>query len=104
MECVCKDCGTVAEPKTKARGTMGVEIALWLFFLLPGLIYSIWRLSNKYDACPACGSEKLLPLDSPVGSQVAQASGYVPEPPRRPSSGAVGVGHALGSMVGRLKK
>ena len=104
MKCVCKDCGTVAEPKTKARGTMAVEVILWLCFLIPGLIYSVWRMANKYESCPACGSEKLLPLNSPLGAQVAQSSGYVPETPRRPSSGAVGLGHALGSMVGRLKK
>lgn len=105
MKSVCKDCGTVAAPKEKARGTMAVEVILWLCFLVPGLIYSVWRLSNKYESCPACGSEKLLPVDSPLGKQVANASGYAPEPPRRPSTtAAAGIGHALGSLVGRLKK
>lgn len=104
MKCVCKDCGTVAEPKRKARGAMAVEIILWLCFLLPGVVYSVWRLSNKYDACAACGSEKLLPLSSPVGAQVAQSSGYVAEPARRPSAGAVGFGHDLGRLVGKLKR
>lgn len=104
MKRVCKDCGTVAEPETKARGTMGMEIVLWLCFLVPGFIYSIWRLNNKYDACPACGSETLLPLDSPMGKQVAQATGYVPPPPLRPSAEAVGFGRKLGRMVRRLNR
>lgn len=104
MECVCKDCGTVEESKTKARGSMGIEVVLWLCFLIPGLIYSIWRMSSKYEACSACGSDKVLPLSSPIGAQIAQSSGYVPEAPRRPSDGAVGLGRALGSMVGKFKR
>ena len=51
MKQVCKDCGTVGETKTVARGSMGVEIVLWLCFIVPGLIYSIWRLSSKHETC-----------------------------------------------------
>lgn len=103
MKHVCKDCGTVAESVTKAKGTMAVEIVLWLFFIVPGLIYSIWRLSNKYEACPACGSEKLLPVNSPVGQQMAASSGHTHEVVK-PSATAVGIGRSLGRMVGSLKR
>lgn len=103
MKQVCKDCGTVGETKTVARGSMGVEIVLWLCFIVPGLIYSIWRLSSKHETCSACGSDRLLPADTPTGRQLAAASGYVPEV-IRPSSGAVSAGRALGMLVGRLKK
>ena len=99
MKRVCKDCGTVAEPKTKARGSMAVEVILWLCFLVPGLIYSVWRLANKYESCPACGGEKLLPLGSPLGAQVAQSAGYV-----APPSAAASFGHDLGRLVGKLKR
>lgn len=103
MKLVCKDCGTVAEPKTVARGSMAVEIVLWLCFIVPGLIYSVWRLCSKHDACPACGSERVVPTDTPAGQQLAQAAGYVPEVVK-PSQGAVSVGRALGRMVGRLTR
>lgn len=102
MKLVCKDCGTVAAPKRKARGALAVEVILWLCFLLPGLIYSIWRLANKYDACPACSSEKLLPLGSPLGAQVAQSAGYVA--PRREPSAAASFGQDLGRLIGKLKR
>ena len=78
MKQVCKDCGTVGETKTVARGSMGVEIVLWLCFIVPGLIYSIWRLSSKHETCSACGSERLVPIQTPAGQQLASASGYVP--------------------------
>tara|TARA_R110001599_G_scaffold86669_2_gene232243 strand:+ start:334 stop:783 length:450 start_codon:yes stop_codon:yes gene_type:complete len=61
----CVACGTRSDGKQKARGSTLVELVLWLTFLLPGLIYSVWRLSNKYRACPACGSAELIPIDSP---------------------------------------
>ncbi|GDY37681.1 hypothetical protein ACINB_35730 [Acidovorax sp. NB1] len=103
MKLVCKDCGTVDEPKTVARGSMAVEIVLWLLFIVPGLIYSIWRLGSKHDACRACGSEKLLPVHTPAGRTLAEGAGYTAEV-IKPSAGAVSAGRALGRLVGRLKR
>lgn len=103
MKLVCKDCGTVDEPKTVARGHMAVEVVLWLCFIVPGLIYSIWRLASKHETCRACGSERLLPPESPAGRQLADAAGYKPEV-IRPSQGAVSFGRALGRMVGRMRR
>lgn len=100
----CKDCGSVGEPKTATRGSMGVEVILWLCFLVPGLIYSIWRLSSKHDVCAACGSENLVPLASPAGKQFAAQAGVPPEAVIRPSAGAVSTGRLLGQMVSRLMR
>lgn len=99
----CKDCGSVAEPKTATRGSMGMEVILWLCFLVPGLIYSVWRLTSKHDVCAACGSENLVPLASPAGKQLATAAGYTATT-RRPSADAVSTGRLLGQMVGRLMR
>ena len=68
---LCRRCGTEAKPKTQVKGNVLTELVLWLFFLLPGLIYSIWRLTTKTKVCPACGSEELVPPDSPVGRQMS---------------------------------
>ena len=103
MKLVCKNCGTIGEPKTVARGSMAVEIVLWLCFIVPGLIYSVWRLGSKHDACRACGSDQLVPSGTPAGRQLAEAVGYAPEV-IRPSDGAVSAGRALGRLVGRLKR
>lgn len=64
MHCIA--CGTEAEPKDVTKGSMGVELLLWLCFIVPGLIYSVWRLTSKHRACPACGSAQLIPLNSPA--------------------------------------
>lgn len=68
---ICSACGTIGRSKTVTRGSIAIEIILWLCFLVPGLIYSIWRLTTRTDACAACGSPALLPIDSPRGARIA---------------------------------
>lgn len=70
---ICTACGSTIRPARKTRGSMGIEIVLWCCFILPGLLYSLWRLSNKYRACPLCGSPSLVPLHTPVGQKVARS-------------------------------
>ena len=77
---LCTACGVVASPKRLTPGSMVIEIALWLFFLLPGLIYSIWRLVSRRDACPSCGAYELIPPDSPRAVALIAQFGRAPEP------------------------
>lgn len=98
---VCKDCGTVAEPAQVTNGSIGVELILWLCFLVPGLIYSVWRLSTRHDACRSCGSKGIVPVNSPAGARVAAQSGYVPPPPYRGSARAERVGRQIGRMFAK---
>lgn len=97
----CKDCGTVAEPSTKTPGSIGIELVLWLCFLVPGLIYSIWRLSARHDACPACGSKRIVPASTPDGQRIVSAAPVGSIAPAR-GAGAQSAGHAVGAMVGSL--
>lgn len=62
---VCNQCGFVGNGKVIKKGSGGVEIILWLCFLVPGLIYSVWRSSSKHSTCPKCNSTNLIPSDSP---------------------------------------
>lgn len=62
----CTTCGTVAKPKSVTRGSVWLELVLWLMFIIPGLLYSIWRLTTRHHACRACGAQTLVPVDSPV--------------------------------------
>jgi hypothetical protein len=62
---VCTQCGYVGKPKRAIKGNGFIEIILWLCFLIPGLIYSIWRSSSRYKVCPKCGNTSLIPTDSP---------------------------------------
>jgi hypothetical protein len=47
-----------------------VAPAIWVCFLLPGLLYTLWRLSSKHTACSVCESVELLPLNSPRGQEL----------------------------------
>ena len=69
---VCLDCGTHARAKIETRGHFALEIALWILFILPGLIYSIWRLTSRRYVCPACGGVRLVPPDSPAGAEMME--------------------------------
>jgi hypothetical protein len=67
---VCTACGVSGAPKRVTKGSFLIELALWFFFIVPGLIYSLWRLTSKHDACEKCGGVSLVPLDSPVGQRL----------------------------------
>ena len=69
-EKICKTCGNVGKPKMVTKGSILIEIVLWLCFILPGLIYSIWRFTSKYEACKKCNSTDLVPKDSPIGKKL----------------------------------
>lgn len=45
----------------KRPGSIWIEIVLWLFFIIPGVIYSIWRLASSAKVCPHCGMATLIP-------------------------------------------
>jgi hypothetical protein len=67
---ICTVCNYIGTPKREAKGSVGVEIVLWIFFIIPGLIYSIWRVSNKTLLCPKCKSDHMIPLDTPMGQKL----------------------------------
>lgn len=62
----CKTCGHSGPTKTKTPGNLAIEIVLWLLLIIPGVIYSVWRISTRKPSCTACGSIDLVPPDSPV--------------------------------------
>ena len=63
---ICLQCGSVGNTKGFMKGSVLTELFLWLFFLLTGLIYSVWRHSTVAQVCSKCGSSNVIPLDSPV--------------------------------------
>lgn len=67
---VCSNCGYHGEPKRVTKGNFFIELILWLCLLIPGIIYSIWRLSSRYDACPKCGAPNMVPEGSPIGMKL----------------------------------
>lgn len=61
----CTRCGTVCVPKTITPGTFALELILWLFLILPGLAYTLYRLSARHTACPICGEPHMIPTTTP---------------------------------------
>lgn len=77
----CKVCGYVGATKRHMPGSIFIEIILWLCFIIPGLIYTIWRHSASKQVCKSCGSKEIIPTDSPIAKQhLAQQ----PAEPERP--------------------
>src|SRR5712672_394986 len=68
---VCEKCFMVGHPQNMLAGSDGVEVGLWLLFLAPGIIYSIWRRANRYDGCTKCRG-KMLAGDTPRARLLAQ--------------------------------
>ncbi len=64
---ICPNCGTRGEPKTITKGSTLIELVLWLCFIIPGLIYSIWRLTSRQPGCPACGQVGMIGITTPNG-------------------------------------
>lgn len=69
---ICRQCGTLAIPKKLTKGSIAIEIVLWLCMIFPGLIYSLWRLSSRYPACSVCRSPDLVPPETPIGQQLRE--------------------------------
>lgn len=67
---VCPNCGYVGKPKVITKGSIIIELFLWLVFLIPGLIYSIWRLASRSKGCPKCSAENMIPVESPRGRKL----------------------------------
>lgn len=67
---ICPNCGSIGNPRTYTKGAFLVEVTLWLLCLLPGLIYSMWRLTSRYRGCPSCGAANMVPVDSPHGRKL----------------------------------
>lgn len=77
QQLVCTACGTKGVPRRTTPGSFLIELFLWCCFLVPGLIYSLWRLSSRKAVCSACGGAQLVPPDSPVGRRLMAGLGLV---------------------------
>lgn len=69
---ICPNCCTQGGPKTVTKGSMGIEIVLWLCLIIPELIYSIWRLTTRHPACPSCGQPGMIGIGTPNGRALVE--------------------------------
>jgi len=68
---ICRNCESIAIPQK--RGSLGLEIVLWLVFFPVGICYSSYRSTL---CCRSCRSIDILSFDSPKGQQLYRRSKY----------------------------
>jgi len=66
---VCTQCGSTGT-ESHTKGSFLIEVVLWLFMCLPGLLYSIWRLTTRGQVCRTCKCDRLVPANSPEGQRL----------------------------------
>lgn len=72
---ICTTCGAQTdETRSKTKGSFVIEVVLWLAFVIPGLLYSLWRQSTRQKVCPACGNATLILANTPDGRKRAERS------------------------------
>ncbi|MBW2418763.1 MAG: hypothetical protein JRH19_09470 [Deltaproteobacteria bacterium] len=76
---LCTDCSEVSVPDTVLEGSDLLELIGWACFVLPGLLYSVWRHLLRFKVCPHCGSGDLM--------REARAAARRRQPDAYPSSG-----------------
>ena len=78
MSVVCLDCQSVAKSgKWKPEPFHLVRFAgvlfLYLCYVIPGVLYTLWRIHTRPRVCRACESPRIVPEGSPRARQLATA-------------------------------
>jgi hypothetical protein len=69
---ICSNCGSLGteETITKVKGSGWITFILLCCYIVPGIIYWIWRYSEKITICRSCKSDLLLEINSPKGKEI----------------------------------
>jgi hypothetical protein len=67
---ICPHCGSRGRTATRTKGSTAVELVAWLCLIVPGLIYSLWRLSSRQQVCPVCREPGMIAVTTPRGAQL----------------------------------
>lgn len=70
---VCKHCEEIGQVDLKMPGNGWVEFVLYLCYIAPGIIYSVWRRKGKKQVCGACRSDQLVAAKTRMGQQIIAA-------------------------------
>ena len=73
-EYICESCGCRNTAERHTKGSFSIELVLWLFLLLPGLLYGIWRMATRTYVCQQCHGNAVA-LASAKGQMALQRFG-----------------------------
>ena len=48
-------------PAALKKGSGWIELVLYFFYIVPGVLYSIWRRASAPNVCPLCRAASLVP-------------------------------------------
>ena len=89
---VCMECGCQRDPINAKRGLLVIEIFMWLLYIFPGIIYSIWRRVRKQQVCPNCRNPSVVLTSSSRAMGVMRLmktfSGSLPTATVKPNPGS----------------
>jgi hypothetical protein len=72
---LCTTCGHTGPSETITEGHFAIEVILWLMFIVPGIIYTLWRLTTRHEGCPKCHAKTIIPIDSPIAQKFLSGLG-----------------------------
>jgi len=100
---LCTQCGTIRSPKRVTPGSGWITFVLLLFFIVPGLIYWIWRHTSTYSVCAQCGSKNVIPPRTPLAQDMIATrplvAGSLAQEEQRRKDIRVGTAAAVGIVV-----
>ena len=67
---ICPNCYHIGKPKRVMKGSFFIEVIMWLCLIIPGLIYTVWRLLTRYDACALCGCPTVVRINTAAGKRL----------------------------------
>jgi uncharacterized membrane protein YqaE (UPF0057 family) len=78
---VCTSCLYVGYPMQSGKGNIIIEIILYCCGILPGIVYTLWRISSKQKVCPQCKLPNIIPINSVRGKQLVDQMNQSARPP-----------------------
>lgn len=71
MKAICRNCGHEGGTERKLKGHFFITLILLLFYIIPGIVYMVWRRAGLHDSCTKCGSLNVVPSGSAEALTIA---------------------------------
>lgn len=68
---ICRNCGHEGAAERELKGHFLITLILLLLYIIPGIIYMVWRRTGLHDSCAKCGSQNVVPLGSDEALKIA---------------------------------